>query len=175
MARPSKRTWPALGASKPVMTLNSVVLPAPLGPMRPVIRPASAPSDTSSTARLPPNRTTMLSTSSSAIQIHLAQTQRDVHRAHVVVGVRTRDADPLECELVAVGRLVVRQPLPCPAEELADRYRRDERDERGEERRPVVDAVGRAQHDDRRERDAEEREGDLRRPHRREAVADLRD
>src|ERR1700680_3492489 len=36
------------------MTLTSVVLPAPLGPMRPWIAPFSTSSDTPSTARTPP-------------------------------------------------------------------------------------------------------------------------
>ncbi len=33
--RPSKTMWPRSGSRKPVTTLNSVVLPEPLGPMRP--------------------------------------------------------------------------------------------------------------------------------------------
>lgn len=36
---PSKRTSPALGVYKPFKQLNSVVLPAPLGPIRPKISP----------------------------------------------------------------------------------------------------------------------------------------
>ena len=32
-----ERTGPTLGVSRPVITLNSVVLPAPFGPMSPVI------------------------------------------------------------------------------------------------------------------------------------------
>src|ERR1700692_2033107 len=36
------------------MTFTSVVLPAPLGPMRPWIDPSSTSSDTPSTARTPP-------------------------------------------------------------------------------------------------------------------------
>src|SRR6266404_771040 len=38
------------------MQLNSVVLPAPLGPMRPTISPASMASDTSRLASRPPKR-----------------------------------------------------------------------------------------------------------------------
>ena len=34
---PSSTTWPGVGVCRPVMTLNSVVLPAPFGPMSPVI------------------------------------------------------------------------------------------------------------------------------------------
>ena len=37
ISTPLKVQDPASGASKPVIRLNSVVLPAPFGPMRPVI------------------------------------------------------------------------------------------------------------------------------------------
>jgi hypothetical protein len=37
------------------MMLNSVVLPAPFGPIRPVIDPSSILIEASSTARTPPN------------------------------------------------------------------------------------------------------------------------
>ena len=37
--------------SRPVINLNSVLLPAPLGPIKPVARPASIRSSTPSTAR----------------------------------------------------------------------------------------------------------------------------
>ena len=40
MSPPSMRTTPEVGDCSPVMTLNSVVLPAPFGPMRPVTQPA---------------------------------------------------------------------------------------------------------------------------------------
>src|SRR4051794_15707343 len=89
-------TRPALGASSPVITLKSVVLPAPLGPMRPVMRPAGALNDTLSTARLPPNRTTTPSTSSWAMQLHVAHAERGVHRAHVGIGEGPGDPEPLE-------------------------------------------------------------------------------
>ena len=46
------------------MTLNSVVLPAPLGPMSPVTCPDSASIDTASRARWPPKRTVMSATRS---------------------------------------------------------------------------------------------------------------
>src|SRR4051812_28916254 len=96
MSRPSRRTRPALGARRPVITLNRVVLPAPFGPMRPVILPGSALNDTSSTATLPPKRTTTPSTSSWAIQLHFADTEGGVEFANVFVGERPRDAHPLE-------------------------------------------------------------------------------
>src|SRR3954470_9841477 len=45
------------------MTLNSVVLPAPLGPIRPVMWPACAVNETSVTALMPPKRTATSRTS----------------------------------------------------------------------------------------------------------------
>src|SRR5881628_3178461 len=60
------RTVPVLGRYTRVMTLNSVVLPAPLGPMRPTTCPASTPNDTRSSATTPPKRTLRSLTSSSA-------------------------------------------------------------------------------------------------------------
>ena len=42
MSLPSRLTLPGSASCSPVMTLNIVVLPAPFGPIRPVMRPASA-------------------------------------------------------------------------------------------------------------------------------------
>src|SRR5882724_4450854 len=44
---------------KPQQTLNIVVLPAPLGPINPVMRPGAASRETLSRATSPPKRTTM--------------------------------------------------------------------------------------------------------------------
>ena len=41
MSLPSRRTRPRVGGWRPVITLNSVVLPAPLGPMSPFTGPAA--------------------------------------------------------------------------------------------------------------------------------------
>src|SRR5205807_8256314 len=71
MSRSSRYTRPAVGACKPVMTLNSVVLPAPLGPMRPVTRPGSAARSTSWRAMTPPKRTLTSSTDRSDNAFHL--------------------------------------------------------------------------------------------------------
>ena len=57
MSRPSRATRPEVAESSPVTTLNSVVLPAPFGPMSPVTRAGSTVSDTPPSASLPPNRT----------------------------------------------------------------------------------------------------------------------
>jgi len=56
MSRPSKTTRPSLGGKMPVMELNSVVLPAPFGPMSANTSPRFTSKDTSSTATRPPNR-----------------------------------------------------------------------------------------------------------------------
>ena len=53
---PSRKTWPAVGGNTPAMMLNRVDLPAPFGPIRPVIDPAATVSEQSSTAVRPPNR-----------------------------------------------------------------------------------------------------------------------
>src|SRR3982074_865339 len=60
-------TPPALGRYTRVMTLNSVVLPAPFGPMRATTSPASTVKETRSSATTPPKRTLSSRISSSAI------------------------------------------------------------------------------------------------------------
>src|SRR5258708_11068118 len=64
-------TRPWVGSCRPVMTLNSVVLPAPLGPIRPVTWPPSAVMVTSLRAVTPPNRTETSSVCSSGNGRHL--------------------------------------------------------------------------------------------------------
>src|SRR6516165_1785284 len=66
MFTPSNTTRPASGSWRPVMTLNRVVFPAPLGPISPVTRPGSTSMLASDSARRPPKRTTMSSVASSA-------------------------------------------------------------------------------------------------------------
>src|SRR5436309_120986 len=68
---PSISTLPEVGSCRPVMTLNRVVLPAPLGPMRPVTRPGSAERSTSWRAITPPKRTLTSSTDRSDNAFHL--------------------------------------------------------------------------------------------------------
>ena len=53
MSRPSSSTRPATGFWNPLSTLRKVVLPAPLGPMRPTISPGLTSKSTSSRARTP--------------------------------------------------------------------------------------------------------------------------
>ena len=59
------QTCPAVGRKMPVIRLNSVDLPAPLGPISAVTVPASTPKLTSSTAARPPNIFLMPRSSSS--------------------------------------------------------------------------------------------------------------
>ena len=77
-ALPLNRTAPLVGRCSPLITLKQVVLPAPLGPIRPVIRPASASNDAWLTAVTPPNWTTTSSTSSRGIVAHLLRGGRRV-------------------------------------------------------------------------------------------------
>ncbi len=58
---------PESGLYSRVITLKSVVLPAPFGPIRPTIWPGSTSSETSSIATIPPKRRVTLRTESSAM------------------------------------------------------------------------------------------------------------
>ena len=90
------------------MTLNSVVLPAPFGPIRPVTVAGSTLIETSSRATLPPKRTLQSMVSSSGMSgallvvhgrgdrdRHGVEAQRVLHGDAVVVGERPVDADEL--------------------------------------------------------------------------------
>src|SRR5215204_4844285 len=55
MSSPKKRTRPVVAGKSPVMTLNSVVLPAPLAPITARRSPAATENETSSMARSAPN------------------------------------------------------------------------------------------------------------------------
>ena len=54
MGVPSNRTSPASGARRPDTTLRSVVLPEPLGPIRPTTSPLATVKETPSSAARPP-------------------------------------------------------------------------------------------------------------------------
>src|SRR5690606_11649183 len=62
IGRPLKLHVPVFGLSNPVSRLKSVVLPAPLGPIRPVMAPRWNSRWSTSTAIRPPNRRVRLST-----------------------------------------------------------------------------------------------------------------
>src|SRR5438309_3075144 len=71
MSRPSRYTRPKFGVWSPVITLNSVVLPAPLGPISPVTRPAPASRSTPDSAITPPKWTSTPSTRNTDRFLHL--------------------------------------------------------------------------------------------------------
>ena len=60
------RIWPPSARVSPLITLKSVVLPAPFGPMRPVIEPGATESVQSASAVTPPKRLLMPVTLSSS-------------------------------------------------------------------------------------------------------------
>src|ERR1700685_2263546 len=60
-------TRPDLGANNPLTTLNKVVLPAPLGPMRPVTPLSATVSETSVNTWFPPKATHTSETSRTGI------------------------------------------------------------------------------------------------------------
>ena len=64
MSRPAKSTRPSLGRTPPVMILNMVLLPAPLGPMTPSASPSASSMLNWSVALTEPK---LLETPSSAI------------------------------------------------------------------------------------------------------------
>src|ERR1700690_3705807 len=66
MSAPANRSVPLRKRTVPEITLNNVVLPAPLGPPKPTISPSPIDSDTLSSARRPPKSTQMPSRSSMA-------------------------------------------------------------------------------------------------------------
>src|SRR5688572_20365923 len=55
MSSPSENTWPEVGANAPVMMLNKVVLPQPLGPIRHNASPESIARLIPLRTRTPPN------------------------------------------------------------------------------------------------------------------------
>src|SRR5579884_2976902 len=73
MSRPSNHTVPEDGRRRPPMVLSSVVLPAPLGPSRATISPASTSRLTSLTAAIWPYSTRTRSARSSGMARLLAE------------------------------------------------------------------------------------------------------
>src|SRR4051794_20589615 len=103
-------TLPCVGVCSPVMTLNNVVLPAPSGPISPVIRPASAARLTLSRAKRPPKRTLTSSTRSTGKLPDLLYGTRLIARLRgfVIRELRMHDppddvAEPCEFAGPAVG------------------------------------------------------------------------
>ena len=69
MSTPSKATLPLVDLYMPVMQLNIVVLPAPLGPISEVIEPGAMVKETVSSAVMPWKRISSEETSSSGAVI----------------------------------------------------------------------------------------------------------
>ena len=70
MRRPRKTIRPLVGASAPDTRLKSVVLPAPLGPISPVMVPGMISREQWSTARTPPKSlTTSRTCSTGAVSV----------------------------------------------------------------------------------------------------------
>ena len=61
------RIVPASGSSEPLQARRSVVLPAPLGPIRPTTAPVAAVSETPSSTGSPPRATRRSSTASAGV------------------------------------------------------------------------------------------------------------
>src|SRR3954447_19440108 len=79
--RSSKDQVPVLGWSKPVSRLNSVVLPAPLGPIRPVMPPRWISRWSTDTAVSPPNERVTLSTTTAGSGFATPTSQGSPRRA----------------------------------------------------------------------------------------------
>src|ERR1700730_437242 len=93
---PSRRMSPPLGPRLPAMTLNKVVLPAPLAPMRPTNSPRSTLKLTSSTALSPPKVFVTFCNSRSAMSLLAATVDAARHRgeqAEQALGQRQHERD----------------------------------------------------------------------------------
>src|SRR5579862_4139909 len=92
--RPANRTSPELGWYTPVITLNTVVLPAPLGPMRLTISRSSTSRSSSASAWSPPK----CSERRSRFKMGLADSGR-ISGTALIAGPRSlRDLDPARPE-----------------------------------------------------------------------------
>src|SRR2546430_9969120 len=82
-SRVSNRTEPRAALRSPMMVFMSVVLPAPLRPMRPVIEPGGTSSDTPRricTAAIDTWRFSTLSTAADDVALHLRIGERRLRR-----------------------------------------------------------------------------------------------
>src|SRR5439155_2175277 len=87
---PRNRISPVVTGSTPETRLNTVLLPAPLGPMRPWIAPSVTTMERSATAARPPKRRDTPLSSSSNPDSHLARagSAAALHRASQPTGNR---------------------------------------------------------------------------------------
>src|SRR5437588_1021004 len=100
---PKRWTRPETGFTFPVITLNSVVFPAPLGPMSPTICPAPTLSETVSSALTPPNRTET-SVASRGAALSAISAGRTAHDVELVDGESRARVDAPECIHSLAGR-----------------------------------------------------------------------
>src|SRR5438874_8229871 len=135
MSTPSIATVPDVGGSRPVTTLNRVVLPAPFGPINPVTRPSSADSDASSSAMLPPKRTLTPRTSSRGTDPYLVEGESMVDGGDPLGRPRGGDPHPFEGRLGLGG--ACGRPGPEPGGGVGGHERQREQDHEG----PVGDHV----------------------------------
>src|SRR6266850_101708 len=109
---PPTVTLPPLGLYTRVMTLNSVVLPAPLGPIRATTSPASTVKETRSSATTPPKRTLSSRISSSAISAQVyCELARLANTLLAQAGLAARRARPQFRGAPARARRAPRQPI----------------------------------------------------------------
>src|SRR5213075_2245216 len=82
-SRSSRRMAPAVAGSNPITVFISVVLPAPLRPMRPIIAPVGTSSDTPRSTCAEASETLkfrMLSMATHHVALHLRVGERDLRR-----------------------------------------------------------------------------------------------
>src|SRR5262249_30352298 len=110
-SRPSKRIWPAVGDRPPAIRLNSVVLPAPFGPMMPTASPLALERSRSSATTIDPKLFRRPATSSNMVvrgatrsgnRLHLAADRNC--RRQLVVGDHDVVLAVLEAPLAADER-----------------------------------------------------------------------
>src|SRR5215831_2115434 len=92
---------PSDGLRNPEMTANSVVLPAPFGPISPVMRPSDADNEAALTASRPPKRCDTPSTASSGSAMgrlprRRVRNERPAHQPFLHVANCAHDAAPRE-------------------------------------------------------------------------------
>src|SRR5262245_39657987 len=126
MSSPSSRMRPADGRSTPVSRLITVVLPAPLGPIRAWRAPFSTLSETPLTAAMPPKCFSRSTVSSATGMSRLPLQESDAHRS---------------CSAHQVGHACIDQVEPAANVTVAEAD--EEEDDRAfEERQPQPIADG---------------------------------
>src|SRR5262245_36684621 len=84
MSAPLKTMRPEVSGNSPQMRLTIVLLPEPLGPMRPRISPRATVRSTPSTARTPPKcLQTPCSSSTGALLFRSEEPPQGLHRARI--------------------------------------------------------------------------------------------